>query len=128
MVDYEIYALRYAGPFLRRRAFLVWLDDWDTSQQIYYYLWLIKGGGTAVVVDAGVGPELAAQRELDGYVSPARILEGLKRELRGRVEATDIDNEAYRAYLLRGVRHRDKKYIFVLRRERHGRKDEFIGF
>lgn len=77
MVEYEIYALKYAGPFLRRQAFLVWLSDWDATQEINYYLWLIKGGEKAVVVDAGVGPGLAAQRELNGYVSPARVLERL---------------------------------------------------
>jgi ATP-dependent helicase/nuclease subunit B len=41
-------------------------------------------------------------------------LEGLKRELRGRVEATDIDNEAYRAYLLRQLEHLDALSRFAL--------------
>jgi glyoxylase-like metal-dependent hydrolase (beta-lactamase superfamily II) len=77
VAQYEIYALKYAGPFLRRQAFLVWLSDWDAQEEINYYIWLIRNEDTAIVVDAGVEPGLAAQRELTGYVSPARILEGL---------------------------------------------------
>ena len=77
METYRIFALRYAGPFVRTEAFLLWLGDCDKTEEIYYYLWLIRGGGEDIVVDAGVGPELAAEKDLRGYVSPARVLAGI---------------------------------------------------
>jgi glyoxylase-like metal-dependent hydrolase (beta-lactamase superfamily II) len=58
MVDYEIYALKYAGPFVRTGAHLLWYRDWDRIEKINYYIWCIKGAGATVVVDAGVTPEL----------------------------------------------------------------------
>ena len=74
---YEVYALKYAGPFIRRQAFLVWLSDWDAVDKINYYIWVVRNEETTVVVDAGVEPFLAAQRELKGYLNPALVLEGL---------------------------------------------------
>ncbi len=74
MPDYEIYALKYAGPFVRTGAHLMWYQDWDKFETINYYIWCIKGAGQTVIVDAGVTPELAKKRELDGYVSPVEVL------------------------------------------------------
>ncbi|NIR14757.1 MAG: MBL fold metallo-hydrolase, partial [Desulfobacterales bacterium] len=39
-----------------------------------YYIWCIKGSGETVVVDAGVSPELASEKNLKGYISPAEVL------------------------------------------------------
>jgi glyoxylase-like metal-dependent hydrolase (beta-lactamase superfamily II) len=74
MSDYEIYALKYAGPFVRTGAHLMWYRDWDTEEKINYYIWCIKGAGEIVVVDTGVTPALALERELEGYVNPAEVL------------------------------------------------------
>jgi glyoxylase-like metal-dependent hydrolase (beta-lactamase superfamily II) len=74
MSDYEIYALKYAGPFVRTGAHLMWYRDWDTEEKINYYIWCIKGDGQTVVVDTGVTPALAQERELEGYVNPAEVL------------------------------------------------------
>jgi hypothetical protein len=74
MSDYEIYALKYAGPFVRTGAHLMWYRDWDTVEKIYYYIWCIKGGGRTVVVDTGVTPALAQERDLEGYMNPAEVL------------------------------------------------------
>jgi glyoxylase-like metal-dependent hydrolase (beta-lactamase superfamily II) len=74
MPQYEIYALKYAGPFTRTGAHLMWYRDWDKIEQINYYIWCIRGGGETVVVDAGVTPRMAAERQLDGYVSPVDVL------------------------------------------------------
>ena len=74
MLEYEIYALKYAGPFTSSGAFLMWRKDWDKTVLRNYYLWCLRGGGETVVVDAGVAPELAAERGLTGYVSPAEVL------------------------------------------------------
>lgn len=74
MADYEIYALKYAGPFVRTGAHLMWYRDWDKIEKINYYIWCIRGAGETVVVDAGVTPQMARERELDGYVNPAEVL------------------------------------------------------
>ena len=44
MPDYEIYALKYAGPLVRTGAHLMWYQDWDKIEKIYYYFWH-QGGG-----------------------------------------------------------------------------------
>ena len=77
MPEYQIYALKYAGPFTRTGAHLMWYRDWDRIEKINYYIWCIKGAGQTVVVDAGVAPDLAAEMELGGYRSPAEVLSGL---------------------------------------------------
>ena len=74
MPDYEIYALKYAGPFVRTGAHLMWYQDWDKIEKIYYYFWCIKGASEIVIVDAGVTPQLAREKELDGYVNPVEVL------------------------------------------------------
>lgn len=75
MSEYEIYALKFAGPLVRTGAHLMWYRDWDKVEKINYYIWCIKGAGATVVVDAGVTPQMAAARELDGYVNPVEVLD-----------------------------------------------------
>jgi glyoxylase-like metal-dependent hydrolase (beta-lactamase superfamily II) len=74
MPDYEIYALKYAGPFVRTGAHLMWYRDWELREKINYYIWCIRGAGETVVVDAGVTPQMARERALDGYVNPVNVL------------------------------------------------------
>lgn len=74
MPKYEIYAIRYAGPFTSSGAFLMWHKAWEKTEKRNYYIWCIKGAGETVIVDAGVAPELAIKKNLTGYVSPAEIL------------------------------------------------------
>lgn len=71
MPNHEIYALKYAGPFFSSGAFLMWLMDWEKTEKRNYYIWCIKGSEGIVVVDAGVSPELAKEKNLTGYISPA---------------------------------------------------------
>jgi len=77
MSEYEIYALKYAGPFTSSGAFLLWRKDWEKIVQRNYYFWCLKGKKEMVIVDAGVSPELAKKRNLSGYVSPAEVLSRL---------------------------------------------------
>lgn len=72
--NYEIYALKYAGPFTRPASMMVWFQDLDKTVQTDYFIFVIRGGGETVVVDCGVRPELAAERRLAGYVNPAEVL------------------------------------------------------
>lgn len=73
--EYNIYALKYAGPFTSSVAMVVYLKDWDKQIQRNYYIWAVKGGDQTVVFDCGVRPGLAAERKLGGYVSPDKVLE-----------------------------------------------------
>ena len=84
MSDYEIYALKYAGPFTRTGAHLMWYRDWDKIEKINYYIWCIRGASETVIVDTGVTPEMARDRELNGYVNPVEVL------ARMNVNAEDI--------------------------------------
>ena len=77
MSEHEIYALKYAGPFVRTGAHLMGYQDWDRIEKINYYIWCIKGAGTTVVVDTGVTPQLAKERGLEGYVNPVEVLSRL---------------------------------------------------
>lgn len=74
MIEYEIYALKSAGPFTSSGALLMWLQEWERVETRNYYFWCIKGGGETIIVDAGVSPRLARERNLAGYISPAEIL------------------------------------------------------
>ncbi len=71
---YEIYALKYAGPFTRPASMMVWFQDMDKTVQINYFIFVIKGGEETIVVDCGVRPDLAAERQLAGYINPAEVL------------------------------------------------------
>lgn len=71
---YEIYALKYGGPYNRPACMINWFQDMDRTAQINYYIFAIRGGGETIVVDCGVHPELARQRNLASYVSPADAL------------------------------------------------------
>jgi len=74
MPVYEIYALNYAGPAASSLALLLWLRGWDETIERYYFIWCVKGGGETIVVDCGVAPALAPQRQMANYVSPAEVL------------------------------------------------------
>ena len=77
MSTYEIYALKYAGPFLSSGAFLMWHRDWEKTVERNYYIWCARGTRDTVVVDTGVSPELARQKNLTGYISPTQVLSQL---------------------------------------------------
>jgi glyoxylase-like metal-dependent hydrolase (beta-lactamase superfamily II) len=71
---YEIYALKYAGPFTRPASMMTWFQDLDKRIRINYYIFAIRGGGETIIVDCGCAPELARERNLAGYVNPVEIL------------------------------------------------------
>lgn len=74
MPQYEIYAIKYAGPFTSSGAFIMWMKDWDNVVERSYYLWCLKGPGTTIVVDTGVSPRMAQKRKVAGYVNPSEVL------------------------------------------------------
>jgi glyoxylase-like metal-dependent hydrolase (beta-lactamase superfamily II) len=80
--EYQILALQYAGPAVSSGAFLLWLRDWDKTEERNYYFWCVRGGGRNVIVDSGVAPEPAARREMPHYVEPTAVLARLGLEAR----------------------------------------------
>jgi len=74
MAQYEIYALKYAGPLTSSGAFLMWRKDWEKQVQRNYYFWCLRSGEESVIVDAGIPPDLARERNLAGYVNPVEVL------------------------------------------------------
>ena len=71
---YEIYALKYAGPFRSSLAMLLWNEGWNEEIDRNYYIWVIKGKDENMIVDTGTGVTVAAQRKLKGYVNPVDVL------------------------------------------------------
>lgn len=71
---YEIYALKYAGPFTSKLAMLLWMEGWDQDAKRNYYIWAIKGKGEVVVVDTGCRVALANERKLSNFVNPLEML------------------------------------------------------
>lgn len=71
---YEIYALKYAGPFTRPAPMMYWFQDMDKSIQVNYYIFAIRGGDETIIVDCGCAPALARERDLVGYVNPSEVL------------------------------------------------------
>jgi len=47
---YEIYALKYGGPYTRPGCMINWFQDMDRTTQINYYIFAIRGGGETIVV------------------------------------------------------------------------------
>jgi len=82
MTEYEIFALKFAGPLTSSGAFIMWRKDWEKQVQRNYYLWCLRGERETVIVDAGVRPDLARERNVNGYVNPAEVLSriGVKAE------------------------------------------------
>lgn len=62
---YEVFALRYATREAMRSAHFIGGDPHDGPMPMDYYVWLIRGAGRVVVVDAGFTAEIAAKRKRD---------------------------------------------------------------
>jgi glyoxylase-like metal-dependent hydrolase (beta-lactamase superfamily II) len=71
---YEIYALKFAGPFIRPASMVTWFQDMDKTTEINYYIFAIRGRRETIVVDCGCAPKLAQERNLNGYVNPTEVL------------------------------------------------------
>jgi glyoxylase-like metal-dependent hydrolase (beta-lactamase superfamily II) len=72
--EYEIYALKYAGPFSSSVAMVFFNQEWDKTIERNYYLWAIKGNDGVTVVDAGTSLSEQSKRKLKGYVNPVEAL------------------------------------------------------
>ncbi len=75
--EYEIYALKYAGPFRSKLAFVLWKHGWNEEIDRYYYIWAIKGKNETIIVDAGQGPTYAGNKKSPNYVNPVEMVSRL---------------------------------------------------
>ena len=71
---YEIYAVKYAGPLISSVAMVLWNTEWEKKIERNYYIWVIKGDSKTLIVDCGVAPALAKERQIPGYVNPVEVL------------------------------------------------------
>ncbi len=72
---YEVYALKYAGPFNSKLAMVLWMEGWDQDIERNYYFWAVcSKTGDTTLVDTGAGPTEAARRQLRNYVNPLDVL------------------------------------------------------
>jgi len=84
--NYEIYALKYAGPFARPKAMVTWFTDLDQIALVDYYVFVIRGGEQTIIVDCGCSPQLAKKRNLIHYVNPTEVLKRIG------VDARKVEN------------------------------------
>jgi glyoxylase-like metal-dependent hydrolase (beta-lactamase superfamily II) len=71
---YEIYALKYAGPFTSKLAMVLWMEGWNEEIERNYYLWAIKQKDEIIIIDTGTGVTLAEKKKLKNYVNPVDML------------------------------------------------------
>lgn len=60
---YEVFALKYAERDARRAEHFIYGDPHDAPMPMDYFVWLIRNGERAIVVDTGFTAEVAAQRK-----------------------------------------------------------------
>jgi glyoxylase-like metal-dependent hydrolase (beta-lactamase superfamily II) len=83
---YEIYALKYAGPFVRPACMVRWFQDLDKTAEVCYYLFAVRGERDTVIVDCGCTPVLARARGFPGYVNPVDVLKRIA------IDARKVEN------------------------------------
>jgi len=71
---YEIYAVKYAGPLISSVAMVLWNTEWEKKIERNYYIWVVRGDGEPLIVDCGVAPSLAKERQIPGYINPVEVL------------------------------------------------------
>jgi glyoxylase-like metal-dependent hydrolase (beta-lactamase superfamily II) len=73
--NYEIFALKYAGPFDRKLAMIMFNTGWAEDISINYYIWAIRStDGETTLIDTGTGPTLAKERNFRGFVPPEQLV------------------------------------------------------
>ena len=70
----EVYAIRYGRSERRRADSFIGGDPHDGPMPMAYYVWLIRRGGEAIVVDTGFDREVAAVRAREFLICPGEAL------------------------------------------------------
>ena len=77
---YEVFALKYAGPFDRKLAMLMFNTGWSEDMAINYYIWAIRAkNGETTLVDTGTGQAWGPR--FKGFFPPEKMVAriGIKR-------------------------------------------------
>ncbi len=75
--EYEVYALRYARMDRMRSANFIGGDPHDDDMPMDFFVWLIKSGTRAVLVDTGFSAAMAQQRKREFLRCPIEALSAL---------------------------------------------------
>jgi len=73
--QYEVYAIKYAHHARRAAENFIGGDPHDGPMPLDYFVWLIRGGGSEIVVDTGFSAATAARRQRNHLRCPT---EGLR--------------------------------------------------
>jgi glyoxylase-like metal-dependent hydrolase (beta-lactamase superfamily II) len=76
-VTYEIYAIRYGRSERKRSESFIGGDPHDGPMPMAYYVWLIRNGDRAIVVDTGFDATVAAARQRELLIAPDEALRRL---------------------------------------------------
>jgi glyoxylase-like metal-dependent hydrolase (beta-lactamase superfamily II) len=91
---YEVFALKYAGPFDRKLAMMLFATGWAEDISIYYYIWAIrnKATGETTLVDTGTGHTWPKENNVKTFVPPEQMVArlGVKPEQVTRVVVTHM--------------------------------------
>ena len=111
---YKIFALKYAGPFVRPACMMTWFQDMDKTVLVNYYIFAIQSEKETIVVDCGVRPELARERQLINYISPDDVLKriGIEAKKVRHLVATHIHFDH-----IGGIRLFPKANVYVQEKE-----------
>jgi len=88
---YEVFALKYAGPFDRKLAMVLFNTGWNEDMSINYYVWAIRAAnGETTLVDTGTGK--AWGPKFKGFFPPEQMIGriGIKPEQVTRIIVTHM--------------------------------------
>jgi len=75
--DTEVYAIRFGRAERKRSESFIGGDPHDGPMEMAYYVWLIRRGGEAIVVDTGFDRTVAAARNREFLICPGEALAAL---------------------------------------------------
>jgi glyoxylase-like metal-dependent hydrolase (beta-lactamase superfamily II) len=91
---YEVFALKYAGPFDRKLAMVLFNNGWAEDISIYYYIWAVrnKASGETTLLDTGTGRTWPKEHNVTTFVPPEDLVArlGVKPDQVTRVVVTHM--------------------------------------
>jgi len=88
---YEVFALKYAGPFDRKLAMVLFNTGWADDIAINYYIWAIRAkNGEVTLVDTGTGKDWGPR--FKGFFPPEQLVTrlGIKPEQVTKIVVTHM--------------------------------------
>lgn len=88
---YQVFALKFAGPFERKMAMMMFNTGWNEDIQINYYVWAIRAkNGETTLVDTGTGRDWGPR--FKNFFPPEQMVPrlGIKPEQVSRIVITHM--------------------------------------